>query len=201
MVVAALGGGLNQVAILDVRSPYTDSIHNQFRSWVVRARLDKAHGGHGNQVIWFNSGRTSTQALDAMDHWLSAIEADKSNWPQPAKIIRDRPADLDDLCGSKSGAGLTMRQCTGVPDGSVRIGAGGPPTDDVLQCSLTPLDRAQYRVRFSDAEWIDLRQAFPQGVCDYRIPDVEQQPTIGWQTYLDAAGQVRFGGAPLDGPR
>jgi hypothetical protein len=53
------GNGLSRVAILDVRSPDTSTIHHQIRSWVVRARLDNAQGQHRNQVIWFDSTRTA----------------------------------------------------------------------------------------------------------------------------------------------
>jgi hypothetical protein len=35
------------------------------------------------------------------------------------------------------------------------------------------------------------------GVCDFSKPGVDQQPTISWLTYQDAAGHVIYGGRPL----
>src|SRR5690348_8156813 len=48
--------------------------------------------------------------------------------------------------------------------------AGAPLTDEIIQCQLKPLSRADYDVTFTDAEWAQPRQAFPTGVCDYRKP-------------------------------
>ena len=42
-----------------------------------------------------------------------------------------------------------------------------------------------------------LEKAFPNGVCDWSRPGVEQQPTIPWQSYQDAGGAVVYGGRPL----
>ena len=50
---------------------------------------------------------------------------------------------------------------------------------------------------FTDAEWAELQQAFPTGVCDFSKPGVNQQPTVPWLTYQDAHGRVIYGGQPL----
>jgi hypothetical protein len=50
--------------------------------------------------------------------------------------------------------------------GDTRPAAGAPLTDDIIQCRLKPLSREDYRVTFTDAEWAQLRQAFPNGACD-----------------------------------
>lgn len=43
--------------------------------------------------------------------------------------------------------------------------AGEPHTDDVLDCQLKPLNRSDYLpVTFTDAQWQELQQAFPNGV-------------------------------------
>jgi hypothetical protein len=61
-----------------------------------------------------------------------------------------------------------------------------------------PLRRGDYYpVIFTDAQWAQLEKAFPTGVCDWSKPGVEQQPTIPWQSYQDAAGAVVYGGRPL----
>jgi len=191
---------LQDVAIIDVRSPDTAGIHHQFRSWATRARLDKVQGHHKNQVLWFNSPKSMNDALDAMDAWLAAVNADTSTATLASKIVSARPTTLLDLCGNGDGTGMTMQQCTGVPDGSPRVTAGAPLSDDVLECQLAPLDRASYGVQFTDAQWARMAATFPTGACDYTKAGRGQQSTVAWQTYLKADGSIVYGGAPLGPP-
>ncbi len=47
------GAQLDKVAIIDLRGTSNESdIHTDFHTYAMRARLDKANGGHGNQIIW-----------------------------------------------------------------------------------------------------------------------------------------------------
>jgi hypothetical protein len=55
-------------------------------------------------------------------------------------------------------------------------------------------------VRFTNAEWKELQQAFPAGVCNFAKPGVAQQSTIPWQTYQRPNGRVIYGGRPLGPP-
>ena len=81
--------------------------------------------------------------------------------------------------------------------GSPRIGSGGPATDDVLKCQLTPLSAAEYpSITFTAAQWTTLQQAFPNGACNWKQAGVGQSPAVTWQTYQDANGSVIYGGAP-----
>ena len=44
--------------------------------------------------------------------------------------------------------------------------------------------KAMYKAKFTDAEMKDLRAIFPDGVCDYSKPGVNQVPTAKtWQFY------------------
>ena len=66
--------------------------------------------------------------------------------------------------------------------------AGGPNTNDVLKCQLKPIDFADYfadyKVAFSEPERARLRAIFPEGVCDWSKPGVEQKPRAAqWITY------------------
>jgi hypothetical protein len=62
--------------------------------------------------------------------------------------------------------------------------AGGPPTNDVLKCQLKPIDFADYKVAFTDEERERLRAIFPDGVCDWSKPGVEQaRPSSQWISY------------------
>ena len=53
---------------------------------------------------------------------------------------------------------------------------------------------------FSAAQWQRLQQAYPQGVCDYSVPGVDQKGATPWLTYQNAQGHVVYGGAPLGPP-
>ena len=56
------------------------------------------------------------------------------------------------------------------------------------------------RFVFTDAQWAQLQNAFPTGVCDFTRPGVEQQDTIPWQTYQTSRGRVIYGGRPMPAP-
>ena len=43
---------LNQTAIIDCRGPNPGLFHDAYRAFAVRARLDREHGTHANQLIW-----------------------------------------------------------------------------------------------------------------------------------------------------
>jgi Tannase-like family of unknown function (DUF6351) len=57
-----------------------------------------------------------------------------------------------------------------------------------------------YPITFTAAQWQQLQNAFPTGVCDWTKPGIGQQPTIPWQTYQNADGSVVYGGTPLGPP-
>jgi len=65
-----------------------------------------------------------------------------------------------------------------------RIVAGGPGTADIFKCELKPVDTADYARPVTDAQLTQLRNVFPQGVCDYTKKGVMQRPATGtWQTF------------------
>lgn len=191
--------GMATVANIHLRPIDTTTIHHQYRAWSIRARLDRANGTHGNQAIWYNAG-SQNEAYDAMDQWLTALASDNSNASLAQKVINNRPAAANDRCNNQDGSGLTMRQCTGVDDGSPRMAAGEDLTDDIVECQLKPLNRNSYSVTFTDAQWSALQSVFLNGVCDYSLPGKAQQMAQVWMTYLDAVGQPIVGGMPLPAP-
>jgi Tannase-like family of unknown function (DUF6351) len=184
----------------------------------VRARLDREHGGHGNQLIWEGpvaivaDGQCEVNAFDAMNRWLTATANDHSRASIAQKIIRDKPADLTDRCYDGHGDLLWASLCgpTVVPVyGTARMVAGQSITTDTNKCQLTPLTRSDITftiggvttpVPFTDAEWAELQKAFPSGVCDFSKTGVSQQPTIPWQTYQNPHGSVIYGGKPMGPP-
>ena len=46
---------LNKVAIIDLRGPDPGAFHDAYRSWAIRARLEREHGTFANQAIWFGA--------------------------------------------------------------------------------------------------------------------------------------------------
>jgi hypothetical protein len=197
---------LDQTAVIDCRGPDPGAAHDSYRAFAIRARLDRAKGTHANQVIWegpspiIGDTQCTVESLKAIDRWLSAIERDSGSRPLAGKVVADKPGDVQDECWDGSGAKVSDGLCPpGVVPvyGTPRTVAGDAITTDANKCQLKPLVRGDYSVQFTDAQWKQLRQTFPNGVCDYGKPAVDQRPTIPWLTYQDASGRVIYGGRPL----
>ena len=201
---------LNQTAIIDCRGPNPGIFHDAYRAFAVRARLDREHGTHANQLIW--EGPISLTAdqdcklnsFIAMDRWLTLVQRDHSRTPLPRKIILDKPSGFTDECWSGNGKLLSHSLCPpGVVnvEGTPRTVAGDPITTDANKCQLKPLRRADHPgITFTQAQWTELEKSFPTGVCDYSKPGVDQQPTIPWLTHQKANGHVIYGGKPMGNP-
>jgi hypothetical protein len=201
---------MDRTAIIDCRGPDPGAFHDAFRAFALRARLDREHGSHENQLIWegpvalMGDTQCEVNSMLAMDGWLAAVEKDTSAAPLAEKIVRDKPADLTDRCYSGAGQKLLNDICgeavVGVY-GTPRMVAGDALTNDTNKCRLKSLSRADSRglIPFTDEQWEQLKTLFPQGVCDYSKPGVGQQGTIPWQTYqADAKGDdVIYGGRAL----
>ncbi len=202
------GLGLRDIPIIDYRAYSDDNpvgdIHMRFLSFQMRARLRKANGTFANQVMLtedFRYGYYSTRspvlsyAITQLDAWLAAIEADASDDPPIEKIARAKPADLVDACWTRDATPVKIvepqRQlegtCAGIyPAPPAPRGVAGQPVEgDVIKCQLKPVDPADYAVPFTDAQWAALLATFPDGVCDYTKPGVEQQPPVG--TWIEFA--------------
>ena len=197
---------MDQTAIIDCRGPDPGAFHDSYRAFAVRARLDREHGDHDNQLIWegpapiVGDDRCEQNSFDAMDQWLSAVEADTGDGSLAEKIAADKPAGFGDRCYTGVGQQVTEGLC---PDavvpvyGTPRMAAGDSITTDTNKCQLKALDREDYSVTFTDAQWAKLQSVFPSGVCDFTKPGVGQQGTVPWQTYQDDSGAVIYGGESL----
>jgi hypothetical protein len=201
---------MDKVAIIDMRGPDPAIAHDAYRSWELRARLDREHGTHANQVIWFGpvpllgDPNFPTEGLIAMDRWLRAVEKDKSKQPLAEKIIQNKPADLDDKCVPADLVVGDDCELITAPHryGTPRTVAGDAITTDNAACRLKPLDRDDYsgplgQISFTNEQWSRLEEAFPDGVCDYSKPAIGQQDTIAWQRYQRGNGSVIYGGKPM----
>jgi hypothetical protein len=200
---------LDRTAIIDCRGPDEGAFHDAYRAFALRARLDREHGGHPNQLIWegattiIGDPQCELNSMLAMDRWLTAVEKDHSRKPLARKIARDKPADLTDRCYDGKGVKVSDALCPSVVHvyKTPRMVAGDSITTDDNKCRLKPLNRRAYgSVSFTDAQWSQLKKVFPTGVCDFSKRGVDQQPTIAWQTYQNAQGHVIYGGRAMGAP-
>jgi hypothetical protein len=199
---------LNKVAIIDLRGPDPGAFHDVYRTYAMRARLERNFGTAANQVLWrgavplIGDPSFADDSIFAMDRWLATVAADKRDVPLSQKIIEAKPSDVGDRCTDGAGLDIDAGVCdaTVTSYGTPRQGAGGPLSEDVMKCQLKPLDRADYSVEFTDAQWAQLESAFPNGVCDWSKPGVDQEGAVPWLTYQDRKGNVIYGGRPMGKP-
>jgi hypothetical protein len=200
---------LARTAMIDCRGPDEGLFHDAYRAFAVRARLDREHGSHANQLIWEGpvpltaDRECERNSFIAIDRWLEAIASDHRDVPLARQVAEDKPDDLSDRCYDGAGNKVSDALC---PDSVVRVYgtprtvAGDAITTDNNKCRLKPLRRGEYSVGFTDAQWAQLEATFPDGVCDFSKPGVDQQDTIAWQTYQRRNGDVIYGGEPLGPP-
>ena len=75
--------------------------------------------------------------------------------------------------------------------------AGGPLRENILKCQLKPLDCGRLRaIALSAAQLARLHAVFPDGVCDWSKPGVEQERAHSPRDYSDGPGGERLPSAP-----
>lgn len=199
---------LDRVAIIDLRGPDPGAFHDVYRTYAMRARLERNFGTAANQVLWrgqaplIGDPSFADGSVFAMDRWLARVHADRRKVPLARKIIQDKPGSVAPRCTDGAGAEIPSEVCdqTVTAYGTPRQGADGPLSEDVMKCKLKPLGRGDYPVTFTDAQWAELQQGFPDGVCDYSKPGVDQGGAIPWLIYQNRKGHVIYGGKPLGKP-
>ena len=207
--------GLAETPIVDVRA-YNDAIpngdiHQIVNNFTTRARLVRSNGHHDNHIILIGGrfGFTTDSpdlgvAWDQLDRWVTAVQADTSGAPKSVKVVRNKPADLEDACwgpGSPStpdghhyypgpqeyqgtGPCYTLYPRFATP----RMVAGSPLVQDIMTCHLKPIDPADYTVTFTAAELARLNAIFPSGVCDWSKRTGDYRPTKGTWASFGPAG-------------
>ena len=131
-------------------------------------------------------------ALLAHNAWLENILADTSDDSYPTKVIRNKPASLQDACWDAAGV-KSEEPATLDPNavcnqlfpihGNVRVAAGGPLAGDILKCRRQGIDYRDHAVTFTPEERARLKRIFPTGVCDWSKPSEHQLRFKG--TWLD----------------
>jgi hypothetical protein len=191
-------------------------VHDGYHTGVMRARLIKANGNAANQVMITVASlgrvqpdtrtagspltRISGEALAQLDQWLTNIANDKSDLPKAKKVAANKPADFVDAC-YPTVAGPLVGVIEKLTDqdrckklfafaGDARLAAGAPASDDVFKCALKPVDAADYKTKPTAEQLAQLQQIFPDGVCDYAKPGVEQARLAG--TWVSFKGDGDF---------
>jgi len=188
------GGGLAATPIIDYRS-YRDlaelgDIHMIVHQFSTRQRLMNANGHTDNHVMQVG-GRWGFEADNsdlgelflAMDEWLMGMENDISE-SDIAQVMRNaRPASLVDACwDNRDDAHIRIEEEQTYAGNSScndlyrayptsRLVAGAPLANDIVSCTLKPLDPADYAVSISDAQMQQLQEIFAEGVCDWSKGD------------------------------
>jgi hypothetical protein len=181
------GRRLDAIPIIDSRA-YRDNVadvHDAVRSHVMRARLIASNGHADNQIIVTVDPalefmpKVYFQYVMRMDEWLGNTAKDSAPYHSAAeRLLRNKPSDLVDACytaaGDKITAPAVCRQLH-PPSLEPRLAAGEPLANDILKCSLKPVNRQDYVQALTDEQFARLKANFPQGVCDYSRRGVEQQ--------------------------
>ena len=189
------GGGLAQIPIIDYRA-YADfddgDPHMRFHSFSTRDRLIQMNGHARNHVMLIEDLRYGLfslnsplvqEALRQMDQWLLNLAQDNSHAPRVKKVVASKPADLQDACVAPDGTRIVEPQvykqgeCHALfpSHGSAYLEAGMPVANNIVMCHLKRIQSSDYAVQFTPEELVRLRNIFPEGVCDYTKPGVEQR--------------------------
>ena len=166
-------------------------------------------------------------SLLTMDVWLSnlnesAPKTTLNSVRSQEEVIAAKPANAVDFCflladTTFSTKVFDMAVCDAdapQADGLGRLAkrasprqiAGGPLVENILKCQLKPLDIADYAsakppVAFTDGQLARLHAAFPDGVCDWRLPGVGQQKAVSPLTFAEGPGGEPLPPAPVSRDR
>src|SRR4029453_13144449 len=91
------GRQLARIPEIAIRGTNNNDYHYPFRTYINRYRLIAAIGDADNHVYWI-APPASQSTLQAMDRWLTAIEADPTDAPAEVKVVRNKPADIVIAC-------------------------------------------------------------------------------------------------------
>ena len=185
--------GLAMIPIIDMR-PYTEgpggNVHDTFNGVIAGNRINAAGGGNRISRVYEANVpifKAQDDNLDILDTWLAAVARDTAPGSQREKVLRNKPAGLTDSCfTAKFEETKDPARCAAMFPvyANPRIVAGGPATGDVFKCELKPIDKVDYTRPVTDAQLAQLRNVFPQGVCDYTKRGIMQRPVSGtWLTY------------------
>jgi hypothetical protein len=189
-------GGLKSIPIFDnATSNEAGGYHYGWFHYAVRERLRKATGGRSdNMVMWRSTHEPDGRRL--FDTWMAGYTSDRSSAARIDKVLAARPPHAGEGCFDKAAPSAFIAEplaftsepttrCSALYPvySNPRFQAGGPLSADVLKCQLKPVDPKDYKVPFSAAEIARLKGVFPEGVCDWSKPGVNQVPVVTWASF------------------
>jgi hypothetical protein len=208
------GGDSTRIPIVAVNtySDPTGDIHDRWRVFSIRERLDDAAGGTATGLtLWtapggsivgsLGGGSTATRdrALDAVAEWLVALDEAGSAVDDRDRLdaLADaRPASAEDRCTTPAGVELTGEgiyeadnECTQAYPvaGDPRRAAGQDLRATTAKCALMPLAEADLPDGFTAGQLERLRAVFPDGICDWSEPGVGEvglREAAGLETWI-----------------
>ena len=121
---------LDKVAIIDLRGPDPGAFHDVYRTYAMRARLERNFGTAANQVLWrgqaplIGDPSFADDAVFAMDRWLARVHADHRKRPAArARSSRTSPTRVAPRCTDGNGKDVPVR---GVRPDRVRLRHAAP---------------------------------------------------------------------------
>ena len=198
------------IIAINTYSDPTGDIHDRWRIFAVRDRLNRAAGGDATGLaIWTAPGGNlmksalggdatlRNEALDAMGSWLGALDLAGSHAGDADRLDalrRARPPAAADRCVLPDGGGDVRGADVYDPGsacsqayplaGDPRRAAGQPLDGLIAKCQLRPIDAAEYGGALDPAQLDRLRAVFPDGVCDWSRPGLGIVPVTGpWQQF------------------
>lgn len=202
--ILGAGNGLAEIPIITRLAGgdqvVNGDIHLRFWAHAIRARLIKANGHADNQVIVGHLYPVD-QLIQQMDRWLTAIAADTTTIPRAEKVVKNKPADVVDACWTAAGEKIIETQTldgpgqcnTLFPAGtSAALVAGAPIALDIIKCQLKPVSVADYPATLTAAQLARVNSVFPQGVCDWSKPGVEQTRSTPWASFGPSPNNLVF---------
>jgi Tannase-like family of unknown function (DUF6351) len=197
-------GGLNNIPVFDMGS-YNDTsgYHYQWYRFAIRERLREANGDVGNHVMWRGANVPQPKAWTLLNMWVLAVKQDHSSLTDHQKVVLHRPSVLVDGCWPSTSQFVAEPQTlSSAPNTTCntvypswtnpRFVAGGPIQANRYKCQLKPINPADYVVTFQPAETARLNSIFPNGVCDYSKPGVNQTSLVTWPSFGPSPDNLVF---------
>jgi Tannase-like family of unknown function (DUF6351)/Tannase and feruloyl esterase len=202
-------GGLASIPVFDLSGIYNDDggYHYQWFHFAFRERMRQANGNVDNHVMWRGNPVNADAAWTTFQQWMENIAADTSSLTPRQKAIADKPAMATDGCWKTATIGFWREtQFLGRAPSSIcnvlypsytfpRYVAGGPVAANIIKCQLKPVTTSDYTVTFTPTELVRLNNIFPNGVCDWSKPGVNQTGVVPNASFGPAPENLVFSGS------
>ena len=202
-------GGYASTPAIDSRQYWIETVpngHQTVHALSMQQRLEDSTGAPVPHYIWSSKNGPGSGLNDDEDptipnnvtwgilsDWIDDIQADTSDLDPQDKAVLHTPANATDRCFNDDGSVKAIEKQTlnsGICGSafpshrSPRMIAGGSIANDVLKCQLKPIDENDYEGNLSPAQIEDLEEIFPEGVCNWDLPGVDQSyNTKTWRAW------------------